>query len=49
MSTVLWAEKNDKPDITLLLEITYFNGARLGLKFVPDIIIYFNKKKPLKN
>ena len=27
MSTVLWAEKNDKPDISLLLEITYFNGA----------------------
>ena len=23
MSTVLWAEKNDKPDISLLLEITY--------------------------
>ena len=48
MSTVLWAVKNDKTDISLLLEVTYFNGARLDLKFVSDIIIYFNKKEALK-
>ena len=43
-----WLKKNDKPNISLLLEITYFNGARLGLKLVPPLFIYFNKREALK-